>query len=104
MSSFLKAAKKCNPSMTLQSCSEEIPPAVLEEQQHHREQLNERKRDLQERERRDAESVEQRAKARGGHKPPIPVSYTPLTLPTKRIVENSVVKVYLKKKERGIKT
>ena len=71
MSNFLKAAKKCNPSFTLQTCSEEIPPTVLEEQQKHRDQLNERKRDLQERERRDAECVEQRVKARGGYKTPI---------------------------------
>ena len=64
MSYFLKAAKKCDSSITLRPCAEEIPTAVKDEQQRHRDLMNDRKRDLQQRERRDAECVEQRAKAR----------------------------------------
>lgn len=63
MSHFLSAAKKCCPSISLQPTHDEIPSEVLGRQQQHRDALLQRKRELEELERKDAESLAQRKKA-----------------------------------------
>ena len=63
MSQYLKAARKCNPTVEFKHCDQDTPPDLKRDQEHHRTLLAQRKVDLLNRERKDAESIEQRAKA-----------------------------------------